>query len=229
MRRNLSLYSTIFIVLLVLCVSCFDEPVEELRSFNIELQPESQYGKDAVIMYHPFNDSIKDLNFGEVQSILATAWETNDTLIVTRSLIRFNFTGIKTDAEIIDAKLSLYFNATDDTYPNHSTESGSNAFWIERIIGSWVEDSVTWNNQPETTSVNAVLVDSSDTPTHNYHHIDVTDLVADMVKNPTKAFGFELRLQSEQYYRAVVLASSDHYKIELHPKLNIAFKQMVIQ
>jgi len=151
MRKRFILIISLTGFALVTCISCFkDYEEEEDKLYDIEIQPEGSFGKDALIMYHPTNNSIKNSNHGETPSLLAAAWEINDTLLVTRSLLEFNISGIKVDAEIIDAKLSLYFNPTDEHYSGHSTTSGSNAFWIERITDYWTEDSVTWNSKPET-------------------------------------------------------------------------------
>lgn len=209
----------------LLCISCFQEQDGGPYTYQIQLQPDSYAGRDAVIMYSPDNDSIKDLNFGSSPSVLATAWKKNDTLIVTRSLIAFIITGISPEATIKSAYLSLYYNPNDNTYSGHSTVGGPNACWIERITTYWAEDTVSWNNQPPTSPDNAVLIDPSETPTQNYLSIDVTSLVQDMVENPYESFGFMIRLQTEQFYRAMVFASSDNMRQDLHPVLFIYFEE----
>jgi hypothetical protein len=86
---------------------------------------------------------------------------------------------------------------------------------------------VTWNTQPQTTTVNQVLIPSTTSSTQNFIDIDVTQLVSDMINNPASSFGFLFKLQTEQYYRKLVFASSDHPVDSLHPKLEVCIQSTV--
>ena len=104
----------------------------------------------------------------------------------------------------------------------HSTRSGSNACVLQRIIEPWNENTVNWNNQPEVSSQNEVLVPESITATQDYE-IDVTQLVRDTYNHLSSSFGFMFHLVNEDFYRAMIFASSDHVQNDLHPKLVITY------
>ncbi len=99
--------------------------------------------------------------------------------------------------------------------------SGSDAGWVERIISPW-QESVTWNNQPSVTTANQVAL-PQDTNSHQDYTANVTALVQEMLNNPATSFGFRISLQTEQYYRALLFASSDHPNSNLHPKIGICY------
>jgi hypothetical protein len=82
---------------------------------------------------------------------------------------------------------------------------------------------VTWVNQPATTTQNQVTLPASTFSNQDYLNINVTSLVQDMIDNPLSSFGFMLQLQTEQFYRSLVFASSDHNNAFLHPKLNVCY------
>jgi Secretion system C-terminal sorting domain len=104
---------------------------------------------------------------------------------------------------------------------NHHTLSGPNNFWIERVTANWNELNVTWNNQPPTSNVNRVSMPASTSPTENYLNTNVTQLIKDMISQNN--FGFMLRLDNEDPYRAINFCSSDHTNPNLRPKLSITY------
>jgi hypothetical protein len=69
---------------------------------------------------------------------------------------------------------------------------------------------------------NAATLPQDVNPNEDYV-IDVTAMVQGMVTNPSSNYGFMLQLITEQYYRILVFASSDHPNAALHPKLEICY------
>ncbi|HEX3048224.1 MAG TPA: DNRLRE domain-containing protein [Bacillota bacterium] len=172
-------------------------------------------GKDAMVQ-----SRVPDLNAGNYNRFMAIDWTWSGVPGAIRSLIEFDLSDIPDDASITSALLSLY--AWDGSSP-HSTLSGSNACWLQRITSSWAEDTVTWNNQPTTTTQNQVTLPASTSPTQNYPDIDVTDMVLDMIADPSAGYGMMIRLQTEAYYRNMSFCSSDHTNSALRPKLVVTF------
>ncbi len=82
---------------------------------------------------------------------------------------------------------------------------------------------VTWNNQPITTTENEVFLSESSSSFQDYLNIDVTNLIEDMIADPTNSHGFLLKLLDEQHYRKMVFASSGHSNSNLHPKLEVCY------
>lgn len=186
----------------------------------ITLKPNGSSGKDA---YIHGTSGYMDVNFGNGNELPVTSWTFSGTPGTIRSLVQFDYSQIPANAQIQSAELSLYAMDTQAGQGQHSTLSGSNSAWIERITSPWDELSVTWNTQPTTTTVNRIEIDASVSQTQNYTGIDVTNLVEDMFTFPSSSFGFMLKLQTEEYYRRLNFCSSDHPNELLRPELEVCF------
>lgn len=98
-------------------------------SSSTTLQPDATLGEDAEIWQQSPNS-----NYGNAKETWVSS-ASNDT---TRTLLRFNVSTIPAGAKILNATLSLY------------RQSGSGADQLisaHRIMNSWKEDSVTWNER----------------------------------------------------------------------------------
>jgi thioredoxin reductase len=186
---------------------------------TIKIQPDAEQGKDALIHQLP---SEANRNFGDYPWYTANAWSFGGEDGIYQCVMDFDLSVIPPGAEITSAYLSLYGLDENEGYP-HSTISGSNACWLQRITENWEENTVTWNSRPSTTTENQVAVDSSTYATQNYLNIDVSALVQDMKDNPETSFGFLIKLQVEERYRRMTFASSDNDNIKKHPKLVITY------
>jgi len=186
---------------------------------TIILQPDPEDGKDAYI-----ESRLNNNNYGDHTDYIATAWTNEGEFVVGRSLIEFDLTVIPSGFSVVSASLSLYNNPTSPNNDGeHSTMDGSNESVLRRIVTSWDEYTVTWNNQPAYTVQNEVILPESIGPHQDYENIDVTAIVQDMNYNPSTSFGFMIRLQTEEKYRCLVFASSDHNDPDLRPKLEITY------
>ncbi|MFH1320788.1 MAG: DNRLRE domain-containing protein [Bacteroidota bacterium] len=185
----------------------------------IILQPDSIEGKDAIL-----TDWQPNSNKGIHSDFDALAWTVSSVPGIYRSLLDFDMSFIPSSTIIISAKLSLYNNPTSgNNGGQHSSLSGSNACWLQRVTSPWDEMTVTWNTQPAITTVNQVILPQSTSPNEDYLNIDVTALVQDMIDNPSSSFGFMLRLQTEIEFRALIFASSDNADPTNWPKLEICY------
>lgn len=187
------------------------------------LQPDPTEGKDALL--HGLSSEINK-NYGTNSQFVASAWTFGGEPASIRSLISFNLNNISSNAQIIDAKLSLYAwdQAQSASLGQHWNRDGSNACWLERVTTSWDELTVTWNNQPKTTSLNRINILESTSATQNYLDINVTQLLQDIINKPDSSFGFMLKLQNETYYRTLNFNSSDNLNSTLRPKLTVTYK-----
>jgi hypothetical protein len=189
------------------------------KSFSqttLTLQPNASTGKDAYIWSldpNGTNSTTEDL------ALTAWTWSGNPGTI--RSLLQFDLSSIPAGATIQTASMYLYWNPTSGN-AGQSHLSGSNAAWLQRITSSWNDQTVTWNNQPSTTTLHQATL-PADTASNEDYVVNVTSLIQDMVDNPSTSFGFLLRIQTEQYYRALVFASSNHPNAALHPKLVVTY------
>ncbi len=189
---------------------------------TIILPIDSKDGKDAII--HGLS-SEENINYGNNPQLPATAWTFDGIPGVVRSVLGFDLSSIPSNAIINSAQLSLFAIDSTQGMGPHSTLSGSNECWLERITSSWDESTVTWNTQPTTTSQNRITLAASTSETENYLDMDVTLLVQDMIANPSSSDGFMLKLKNESYFRRMNFCSSDHINRALHPKLVIIYTQ----
>ncbi len=200
----------------------FSKPLTIILSEGniLVLRPNAEDGKDATIgNYYDYVDR----NFGTYEEFTANAWTTGGNETTLRSLIEFDLSLLPDDAIIVDAQLYLYVSENTTHGPGHSQLSGSNECILQRITSSWDENTVTWNTQPSTTEENQVVLPASEYDMQDYV-VDVSNLIIDIIDNPTSGFGFMLRLNEESYYRRMLFASSDHSNDSLHPKLVITYE-----
>ena len=94
---------------------------------------------------------------------------------------------------------------------------------VQRITSEWNEQTVTWNNQPSTTTNGQVLVAGTSNAMLKYE-IVVTKLIQDILETPSQSHCLMIKLVTEDYYRRVLFASSDYYDPSKHPKLIIEFE-----
>lgn len=184
---------------------------------SIVLRPDSVAGKDALL-----DSQYPTVNNGTTPDFAAWSWTRNQGLSLTnaRSLIEFDLSSIPNCAVINSAKISLYCNTTSSVT---QLNSGNNAFSIQRITSNWSENSVTWNNQPSSTTLNQVSLAQSTSSTQNYENIDITNLIKDIKQNPTTSFGLMIKLLTESTYRSIIMSSSDHADSTKWPKLVIDY------
>jgi gliding motility-associated-like protein len=183
----------------------------------LSLQPDSIEGKDAEIV-----DWAPDGAHPSTAKLHARAWTFSSDPVIVRGLLSFDLASIPTGTIIDSARLSLYSYISD--IGGHSTLSGSNASLLQRITTDWPE-TVTWNTRPLTTTQNEVTLPASTIAVQHYPNIDVTALLQDMVDEPDSSFGFLLKLITEEYYRAMIFASSDNPDSTLHPKLDVYYNE----
>ncbi|MFI5221767.1 MAG: DNRLRE domain-containing protein [Bacteroidia bacterium] len=182
---------------------------------TLTLRPNAATGKDATI-----TSLTAGSNYGTDPDLAAIAWTNGGNSFIERGLVGFDLSSIPQNAIISGATLSLYCNPAST---NTQLNSGSNSCLLQRITSTWTEAAVTWNNQPATTSVNQVTLLQSTSTTQNYPNIDVTNLVTDMINNPSTSFGFMLKLSNETTYRSMVMSSSDHSDSTKRPMLIITY------
>jgi hypothetical protein len=104
-----------------------------------------------------------------------------------------------------------------------SSHTGNNATYLDIITQNWYEDSVTWANQPATTSSGRISLPSPSSSTENLQ-LDVTQAVQQWVSGIKNNNGWLLKLQNEagsdgrlRYF------SSDYSDTTKHPVLEVEY------
>ncbi len=185
-----------------------------LSQTTIVLQPDAAAGKDARIF------SLDGLaNYGSDPDFIATIANYVGEPGTTRSLIQFDLSSLPQGTEIIDARISLYYNHESQT----PGQAGNNASYLRRLIVPWDENTVAWAMQPVYTLDNQILIPESVNGMQDYENIDVTALVRDMVEFPSNSFGFMFMLQTEQGISSMKFYSSDGAIAEKRPLLQVTY------
>ncbi|RRB00131.1 DNRLRE domain-containing protein [Larkinella rosea] len=194
---------------------------DHLPITHLVLQPDAAKGQDAL-----FSNGSPNAKYGNEEDLFFSAVHTEKPVPldpISRSVVQFDLGSIPENSTIQQAYIYLYFNPTSPyRYPGYPGHIGDNAFFIQRTTSLWDESTVTWNTQPQSTTVNQVAVPAATSPTQDYV-IDVTKLVQDMVDNKATSYGFFMRHQLEELFKVTFIASSDHPNAALHPKLEINY------
>lgn len=180
--------------------------------------------QDAAIGYHEGANTAGNNYGGAIQNAgymipsVASAVGSNGN----RALIAFNLNAIPAGATLVSAKLNLYALGPFGSVQGHF--GATNSCYLRRVVQNWSEYAATWNNQPATVTQNQVILQPSTGSAQNYLNINVTQLVQDMISNPSAGFGFLLGLVTEVNTNGLCFASRDHSNPALHPTLDIVYE-----
>ena len=198
----------------------------QVTQTEMTFQPDGCRGKDAYVEMVNGLPAYASNNYGSSSQLLAMAWTFNGiggTTGFLRTFIDFtDLQSIPQGTTVTYAYLSLYGVPTSGA--NDLGSYGSNACYVQRVTSAWDESTVTWNNQPATTTTNQVTLPGSNGVQWNYHVIDlnITSLLQDIINlPPAQRYGFCVRLQTEVYYRSMLFTSSENTDATRHPKLRI--------
>ena len=163
-------------------------------SFNVvkvlEIRPDSTSSKDAL-----FISRLPERTDHDRPDIHLYVNTHNGVLNINRVSIDFGIEKLPRNIVIDSAKVSFYFNSTSIYLSSNNTQGhlGNNSFSIQKITQAWEEKTITWNNQPNVSDLNKVIVPDTDIIDYDFENIDVTGLVKDMYENPSEGFGFMLK------------------------------------
>ncbi|MES2761540.1 MAG: DNRLRE domain-containing protein [Bacteroidota bacterium] len=177
---------------------------------------------DAAIGYHD-GASTASNNYGGAAQNAAFAIPSvamSGGLNVNRALLHFNLAGIPANAVITNAQLDLFAYGPVGSWPGHSG-SANNAL-LQRVTGNWTEYSVTWNNQPTTTTANQVNVTGTTNATLDYLNMNVTTLIQDIFAAPVNN-GIMLKLVAENASNLLYFCSKDHATASKRPRLRVTY------
>jgi hypothetical protein len=184
--------------------------------------------RDSGIGYHT-NRNSENTNYGNAPQICAIQIPSFDSTGVNtgRTLFDFDWSQIPAFATITSAKLNFYAYDYDGTHPSsilNNGHVGNNSSYLRRVTQNWGEYTVTWNTQPTATNTNQVILPASTSSNQDYLNIDVTQLVQDILANPTTSHGFLLGLVDEVLIANLSFHSMDGNDPTKHPKLEITYE-----
>ncbi len=208
------------------------------QTTTVVFKPGAVVGKDAPIMKFD-NDCIATpdtvttayMNYGSEETLWMKDWTWNAVGCsggTFRSLLCFTeLSTIPSNAVILSAVLRLYGVSSDrnTSYPGSPVGYKENSVVVQQITSPWDENTVTWNTQPSTTATNQFVIPQS-TSQYDWNYSNSSAELVAMVQSMVSGnnYGFMLRLQTEQHYRNMVFASSNHPDSLLHPELEVTYK-----
>ncbi len=133
-----------------------------------------------------------------------------------RSLLEFDLSSIPANAVVISATLQLYHIV------NHAPEGNGPdmlpLIYADSLNGSWVENTVTWNNAPTSTNRGDPALDFNFFP--GWHDFDVSNIVDGWVSGTFSNFGLRMRGDASVIGFGVFYSRS---VAGLEPRLHVAY------
>lgn len=182
---------------------------------TLTLQPGSA-GKDAYVYEAIDHD---DHNYGDNDELRVGCRDLDEF----RTYLQFELSLIPADAIVTNASLSLY----------HDDFIGSGYFSIGlyQVTGNWEEDTITWNNQPASSSEAESFADvfeTTFTSIGTWRIWQINDLVKDWWDDSINNYGIVLKpeIECSGIDRYAIFLSSDWYWFigdNKHPKLEIDY------
>lgn len=214
-----------FTLLVLFFASCGDSPpggavptARSRQTLTTTLRPGPE-GKDALV--HSLA-SQANVPHGDTPTFDVMAWTFSSAPGRLRNLIDFDLSALPAGVTLVKATLELYANTAVTLDAGHSQLSGSNELVVQQVVSAWDEGAVTWNNQPGVDAGDLIVLPPSASAFQNYE-IDVTRFMQRELADPEHYHGLMLRLQTEQYYRSLRFASSDHPDPSLRPALVLEY------
>ena len=187
----------------------------------ITLRPSNQTGT-------MINTESPNTNYGLTNLFYSATWTCSGPTCLDRGLIQFDLSSIPNNATITNASLSLYAdNSATVGYAGEPTYGTNNAAWLQRNTSAWSSGTVTWNNQPTSTTVDEVTLPESTGTSENYT-LNVTQLITDIMVSGNN-YGFKLLQQNEiTPYQSLIFGSSINADSNIRPQLQICYVVNVV-
>lgn len=200
------------IILLVLSSIFFTNTFGQITTTTI--QPDNSTGHDSYVVSGSFGAT----NYGSYNRTIVSYYKygsgKGSILYLGRNFYKFNLLSIPTNAIIVSAELSLYcYSGQNTTLANTQ---------LQQVESSWVESTITYNNQPNAT-VSTQIANNQST-LNTWHTFDVKSHVEGMVNDPSSNHGWKLKMNDEYNGGNAGTYSKYYYSSEclnsaLRPKL----------
>lgn len=158
------------------------------------------------------------------RDFIANAYTNGGEFLIERTYFYFDLSSVKDS--IVNAKLILYGNPKPANPQGHDTLSGSNAAHIYRVTSSWSDQGISWANQPTHTISDAVKINKIGNDSAGVR-LDFTELARAFQKYPNGRHGYVFKLDTEEKYRTMVFAASNHPDSTLAPRLIVCHSTTV--
>lgn len=199
----------LFLALFIYSVNLFSQ------TKTLSLTSGKGAGQDAFLASRDVNT-----NYGNHPELSALTGTCSGDPCSARGLLKFDLSSIPSNATIISAKLNLWANPKPLNQGNVAMV-GNNASLIQLVTASWGETSVTWGNQPSTTTTNQITLAKTTSSTQNQLNLDVKALISEMIKSSN--YGMLIKMVDETPGNGMIFASSDYSDTAVHPRLTVTY------
>ncbi|WP_255067401.1 DNRLRE domain-containing protein [Lacihabitans sp. LS3-19] len=200
------------------------EPLEYILKgivFHNTIAPFEIIGNDANMEDSDVASIVPDNNYGQNDHMDPYAWTQNGILNIKRNYLKFDLSYLPQNVIIDSAVLTLFFGQSlIDIAPMFTGHEGDNVLEVERVLSNWSENTITWNNMPNVTSTNKVVIPKASNPKQNYS-INVTNLLKDILE--TNNYGFMIKHQVETPYKITPFSTSESLDPNLRPRLKVYY------
>ena len=221
-------------------------PLEWIRNLDegtivfdpgIGMQPDGAEGMDAFVYksYKPgYEYTTANTNYGTSAAFYIAAGTQSGYNKFYRGYIQFDLSALPEQANVTSARLNAYWADLGSQHGDGMESRYSiSQTYIRRVTSGWSESTITWNNQPSSTTTHQVSVSAPGSATWDFsdyygsfNAIDITTLIND-IRSSGNNYGFYWVLQTEVKYRSIYLASSDHTNPGKRPKLEIDYTNLM--
>ena len=192
-------------------------------SFTVPVDPDTPPNPINDVLFTPSkdasvaNEGLAGNNYGSIDSLSAFHIDNNPTNVY-RANLAFDLNSIPQEAIIVNATLKLTPKAVN---ASHGFE-----YNVERITNTWIENTLTWNNQVGSFASDQITVDATIAQSNAVHEIDVKGHVQNMVSYPYNNHGWNIRLNDEGIGGSdygVSFYSNDHSNATNRPQLMVTY------
>lgn len=175
----------------------------------VTLQPDAATGIDASVRSH---SAEYNTNYGSENQLYS-----GEAGYKRRSFIKFDISNIPANAIISSATLSLYLNSW---WPDGGTPSGPGS--VNNVSQDWVENIITWNNQPSVG--NLIATQGLTWSAANWVNWDVSSYVSGVLNSSITNYGLRVAVGTSNGWTNVACwLSSDHPDSSYRPKLVVVY------
>jgi gliding motility-associated-like protein len=188
---------------------------------------------DANLSINPACPSWQTNNNGSANYMQASTWTWSGVGCGqgnVRGIVQFDLNISADPHRLYDNRAAMLLFFPPGSLEVHQYLGGAtdNQFYIQRVTAAWGELTVTWDNQPASTTVGQVLVPSCNpNPSTQDDTIDVSALVYDWICNSVPNYGVKIVLVNEgTTYRRTTFATREHADTTKCPKLALEYAQI---
>lgn len=172
---------------------------------TITIQPDSIDGKDAIVDY-----TNPTINYGNVVFLVVSS-----NSEIYRSYLQFDLSDVPQNAVIVSADLGL-------CYVSSYILTSYFPVGLYEVTESWEEDTITWDNQPASSTEAEDIQDISTISTGDFVYWEIDDLVEGWHDGSIANYGVVLRDTDESSADGIIWFWSSEYGSD-HPKLIIDY------